>query len=101
MNELNLKEKFFNREKNVDALFGFVHIKDKPVLHQRAAQHIFGENDSAIVVPLNVVRGVWDQQESRVRQITKIALLSLVVVGIIAFSVYLFRQDPGLLIPFM
>ena len=101
MSEQNLKDTISNRERNIDALFGFLHIKDKPFLHQRAAQHMFGENDSSVIVPVNTMRSVWDEYGSKAERAIRIAFLSLLAIGVIAFSVYLFRQDPGFLIPFM
>ena len=101
MSELNIKESFSNRERNVDALFGFRHIKDKPFLHQRAAQHIFGENDSAVVVPLSTLNSMSEERSSKAKRALKIAIISLAITGVFAFSVYLFRVDPGLLIPFL
>lgn len=101
MKEQNIRDKISNRERNVDALFGFLHVKDKPFLHQRAAQHMFGENDSSVVVPLNTVQNLWDVQGSKVEKTIKITVLSLLAVSVIAFAVYLFQQDPGFLIPFM
>ena len=101
MKEQNLRDKISNRERNVDALFGFLHIKDKPFLHQRAAQHMFGENDSSVIVPLNTMQNLWDAQGSKIERTVKIAVLSLLVVGVIACTVYLFWQDPRFVIPFM
>ena len=101
MNEQNIRDRISNRERNVDALFGFLHIKDKPFLHQRAAQHIFGENDTTVIVPLNTMRSVWDDYSSKIEQAVKSATLLLILIGVIAFSVYLYRQDPGFVIPFM
>ena len=101
MNEQNIKETISNRERNVDALFGFLHIKGKPFLHQRAAQHMFGETDSTVVVPVNTIRNIWDESGNKVEHIVKIATLSLLVIGVIAFTVYLFGQDPSFVIPFI
>ena len=101
MNEQNIKETISNRERNVDALFGFLHIKDKPFLHQRAAQHMFGENDSTVIIPLNTMRSVWDERGSKMEQTMKIAVLSLIAVWVIAVTVYLFGQDPSFVIPFI
>ena len=101
MTEQNFKDTMSNRERNIDALFGFLHIKDRPFLHQRAAQHMFGENDSSVIVPINTIRNVWDEYGSKVERTLRIAILAVLVIGVVAFSAYLFRLDPGFLIPFM
>ena len=101
MSEQKIKDSISKRERNVDALFGVLHVKDRPYLHQRTAQHIFGESDSAIVVPFSTVSSVWDQHSSKGKRILKIAFLSLVVTGLVGYAAYLFRLNPGFLIPFL
>ena len=101
MSERNIKESISKRERNVDALFGFLHIKDKPYLHQRSAQHMFGENDSAVIVPVGTISNVWDGQRGRAELGFGIVLASLIAVGIATFLVYMYNLDPGFVIPFM
>jgi len=101
MSERNhVKERFFDREKNTDALFGVLHIKDRPYLHQRTAQHMFGESDSAVVVPVGTVMNISDDYAGNTARGIKITLAVLTAIGIAAFMVYLFHLDPGFLIPF-
>jgi len=101
MNERNIKETISKRERNVDALFGVLHIKDKPYLHQRTAQHIFGESDSAVIVPFGTVASVWDERSGKGKRALTIVILSLILAGLAAFAVYLFHLNPGFLIPFL
>lgn len=89
------------RERNTDALFGVLHIKDRPYLHQRAAQHMFGETESAIIVPAGTIASVWDERSGKAKRTLKIAIVALTITGILAFLVYLFRLDPSLLFPFL
>ena len=100
MSERNMIEKLSNQDRNRDALFGVLHIKDKPYLHQRTAQHMFEESDSAVIVPLGTMESIWDERSGKSKRSVKIAILALLATGVLAILIHLVVLDPSFLIPF-
>lgn len=89
------------REKKTDALFGVLHLKDKPYLHQRTAQHMFGETDTAIVVPTAIMDSQAIAPIGLARKIIAGCMLGVVGVGVLACLIELIRINPHFVFPFL
>lgn len=89
------------RERNRDALFGVLHIKDKPYLHQRTVQHMFGETDSTIFVPTAVIDSWQIASLGLGQKIFGCCILGIVAIGVVACLIQLIQINPRFVFPFL
>lgn len=89
------------KDRNRDAWYGMVHVKDQSYLHQRSAKHYYNGAEDDIVVPTPM--SDEDEDDSAVtpakhfiKKALKITLLVLVAIFVIGMLVYIIKDNPGL-----